>query len=268
MNRILLVVQARIASTRLPGKVLLPLAGEPLLAQMFERVTAASTPVEAVVATTVSPADDAIAALCRRRGIDVMRGHPTDLLDRHFQAGLLAKADVVVKIPSDCPLVDPGVVDRVLSAWVEAPCDYASNLHPASYPDGNDVEVMTMAALERAWLGARQPHEREHTTPYFWEEPGRFAVRNVTWETGRDLSASVRLTIDYPEDYALIQAVYDALWTPTRPIFGLEDILSLLEAHPEVAALNAQWRGTTWYARHLEERRIALGEARATETRA
>ncbi len=266
MSRILVVVQARMASTRLPGKVLLPLAGEPLLAQMVERVTATSTPVEVLVATTVSPDDDAIASLCQRRGIDVMRGHPTDLLDRHYQAGLLARADVVVKIPSDCPLVDPSVIDRVLSAWAKAPCDYASNLHPASYPDGNDVEVMTMAALERAWLGAKRPHEREHTTPYLWEQPGRFSVRNVTWETGLDLSSSVRLTIDYPEDYALIQAVYDALWTPTRPVFGLTDILSMLEARPEVAALNTRWHGTTWYTRYLEQQRAAHSGARAVET--
>ncbi|MBV8201295.1 MAG: glycosyltransferase family protein, partial [Acidobacteria bacterium] len=260
--KVLAVVQARTGSTRLPGKVLLPLAGAPLLLRMLERVQAARTPTEVVVATTTDAADQPVRELARQAGVRCVSGHPTDLLDRHYQAALacgLSPApaagagggggDVVVKIPSDCPLIDPAVIDRVIGCHLADPerFDFVSNLHPATYPDGNDVEVMPMAVLAAAWREAARPHEREHTTPFIWDQPGRFRLGNVRWETGRDLSMSHRFTIDYPEDYAFVSAVYDALYTaaPERSLggpggheapgkpgkqFGLAEILGLLEA--------------------------------------
>ena len=174
---------------------------------MVERVRAARQLDEVVVATTTDAADGAIQALCDRRGWLCHAGHPTDLLDRHLAAARLHRADVVVKIPSDCPLIDPRIIDRVVRCFREADWhyDFVSNLHPASYPDGNDVEVMSFAALETAWHEARKPHEREHTTPFIWDQPQRFRLGNVRWETGRDLSMTHRLTVDYPEDLALVQ---------------------------------------------------------------
>jgi spore coat polysaccharide biosynthesis protein SpsF len=263
----LVVVQARRGSSRLPGKVLMPVAGAPLLVRMIERVLDAETPFELVVATTTSPEDDAIAELCDLHGFAVFRGHPTDLLDRHYLAAAAVDADVVVKIPSDCPLIDPAVIDRVLGAFDATPCDYASNLHPATYPDGNDVEVMTMEALETAWREAREPHEREHTTPFLWDHPERFRVVNVAWETGLDLSMTHRFTIDYPEDYALIAAIYDELWSPRRRGFSLGDVLALLEARPDLRAINARYAGVNWYRDHLARlRTVRAHETRALET--
>ncbi len=267
--RTLVVVQARRGSTRLPDKILRPLAGAPLLLRMLERVGAARTPFDLVVATTTDAADDAVVELAKGAGHDVHRGHPTDLLDRHYAAAKARGADVVVKIPSDCPLIDPAVIDRVLAAHLTAarPCDFTSNLHPASYPDGNDVEAMSFAVLESAWREATKPHEREHTTPFIWDRPERFACRNVTWETGLDLSLSHRLTIDYAEDYELIRAVFDALYTPERPIFPLARILAFLEAHPGIHALNEKYRGVNWYRHHLADlRTVAAGETRTLET--
>jgi spore coat polysaccharide biosynthesis protein SpsF len=249
------IVQARMGSTRLPGKVLLPLAGEPLLRRMLERVLAASTPTAVIVAATTDPGDDPIVALCHVLGVSCFRGHPTDLLDRHVRAAREARADAVVKIPSDCPLIDPAVIDRVIGAFHAAAgaADFVSNLHPPSYPDGNDVEVMSMDALETAWREAGRTLEREHTTPFLWERPDRFRLLNVAWETGLDYSMSHRWTIDYPEDYAFLRAVYDALWTPGRPVFTLGEILAFLREHPEVAALNARLAGVNWYRHHLHE---------------
>ena len=249
------VVQARTSSTRLPGKVLLPLVGAPLLLRMLERVRAARSRFELVVATTTDPADDAIEALCSASSIRVFRGHPTDLLDRHLRAGESVDADVVVKIPSDCPLIDPACIDRVLDAFeaARADIDFVSNLHPPTWPDGNDVEVMSIAALRKAHREAKKPHEREHTTPYLWDNPGLFRVRNVTWETGQNLAMSHRLTIDYPEDYAFVDAVYTELYRPYEPPFSLARVLALLDARPDVLALNARFAGVSWYRHHLDE---------------
>jgi spore coat polysaccharide biosynthesis protein SpsF len=261
----LIVVQARTGSTRLPNKVMMPLAGKPLLVRMLERVQAATVPFELVVATTTESKDDVIRQLCKQAGVKCFSGHPTDLLDRHYQVALQEKADAVVKIPSDCPLIDPAVIDKVLTVFFEnqEKIDFVSNLHPATYPDGNDVEVMTMAALEAAWREATLELERQHTTPFIWEQPERFRLRNVAWETGLNYSMSHRFTIDYLEDYEFIKAVYDELWTESRPTFSLEEILKLLEARPDIFQINAKYAGVNWYRDHLHE----LKTVTSTETR-
>lgn len=253
--KIAIVIQSRTGSSRLPGKILMPLAGAPLLARMVERVRAAAVPAEIIVATTTDASDDPVAALCAGIDTQCFRGHPTDLLDRHYQAGRAADADVVVKIPSDCPLIDPGVIERVIGFYLAhaAEYDFVSNLHPATYPDGNDVEVMPMAALETAWREATRPLQREHTTPFLWDQPARFRVGNVAWETGLDYSMSHRWTIDYQADYDFIRAVYDALYTPERPFFGLTDVLALLDRQPEIHAINASLAGVNWYRHHRDE---------------
>jgi spore coat polysaccharide biosynthesis protein SpsF len=255
--KVVAVVQARFGSSRLPGKVLLPLGGAPLLERMLERVRAARELDEVVVATTVDPRDQPVRQLAARLGVPVVSGHPTDLLERHLQAVAGRGADVVAKIPSDCPLIDPRVIDRVVRFYRRNAerFDFVSNLHPATYPDGNDVELMPRALLELAGREARLPHEREHTTPFFWDQPERFRIGNVAWESGRDLSMTHRLTIDYPDDHALIAAVYEALYRPEGPPFSLEQILAYLEAHPEVFALNQRYAGVNWYRHHLDQLR-------------
>lgn len=252
---LLVVVQARTGSSRLPNKIFLPLAGKPLLQRQLERIQAASAPFELIVATTTDPSDDAVRDLCKAIGVKCFSGHPTDLLDRHYQAALREKAGAVVKIPSDCPLIDPRVIDRVLNTFLQRyeHVDFVSNLHPPTYPDGNDVEAMPMTILEIAWREAKKNYEREHTTPFIWEQPERFRLMNVVWETGLDYSKSHRFTIDYPEDYEFIKAVYDELWTAHSPIFSLGDILQLLDAKPELLRINQKYAGVNWYRHHLGE---------------
>lgn len=249
--RVVAVVQARVGSTRLPGKVLLPVAGASLLQRMLERVRGALSLDEVVLATTREAADDPILDVAAAIGVRVFRGHPTDLLDRHYQVGVATRAHAVVKIPSDCPLIDPDVIDEVVNAWrAEAErWDYMSNLHPPTWPDGNDVEVISMPVLEQAWREAKAPHEREHTTPFTWDQPRRYRLGNVVRSDGLDYSASHRFTLDYPEDYQFIKAVYTALWRPERPLFRLPDILAWLERYPETLLLNARYCGETWYTR-------------------
>lgn len=251
-------------SSRLPGKVMKPVAGEPVLAAMLHRLLRAQTPVELCVATTTAPEDAPIIELCRRLGLRCFLGHPTDLVERHLHAARAMGAEAVVKIPSDCPLIDPAIIDRVLGRFSELhpSVDYVSNLHPATYPDGNDVEVMTLAALEATHAQATKPFEREHTTPYIWEHPQQFRLANVLWETGQDLSMSHRFTLDYPEDLQFIERVFTEFGGP-RVAFTLGDILQLLRDKPEIQAINAKYAGVNWYRHHLDE----LKHVRASETR-
>ncbi len=251
----LIVIQARTGSSRLPNKVLMPVAGAPLLQRMIERVQTVSGPVDCIVATTVEPSDDPIRKLCKKIGVQCFSGHQTDLLDRHYNAAREMRADVIVKIPSDCPLIDPAVIERVIRFYNRSihHYDYVSNLHPASYPDGNDVEVMTKESLETAWIYAKKNYEREHTTPFLWENANRFKIGNIHWESGLNLSMSHRWTIDYPEDYTFVKTVYEELWNNFHPNFSLYQILGLLEMKPEIHSINAKYAGVNWYRHHLDE---------------
>ncbi|MEO8447484.1 MAG: glycosyltransferase family protein [bacterium] len=253
-ENILIVIQARRGSTRLPDKILLPLKGKPLLIRMAERVLASKTPKEIVIATTTDKEDDEVVSLCIENGLNVFRGDPADLLERHYQAAIKYKADIVVKIPSDCPLICPDVIDRVLKFYLKNKknYDFVSNLHPATYPDGHDVEVMSFKVLEQARNEATKKFEREHTTPFIWERQDRFRIGNVNWETGLDLSKSYRMTIDYAEDYEFIKKVYEELYDE-KNIFTLCDIMMLLDRKPEIMKINEMHAGEYWYRDHLDE---------------
>ncbi|MFI5252133.1 MAG: cytidylyltransferase domain-containing protein [Bacteroidota bacterium] len=250
----LVIIQARIGSTRLPGKVMLSLAGRPLLERIIERVRAARMEFDLAVATTHDPSDEPIRELCRALGVDCYSGHPTDLLERHYRCAFDRAAHNVVKIPSDCPLIDPDVVDLVLAYYYAnyPKYDYVSNLHPPTFPDGNDVEIMKMSVLEEAWQNARQGYEREHTTPYIWERPEKFHLGSVGL-SNQNYSVTHRWTIDYEEDYRFISTIYSYLWRKDRPIFKMHDILNLMEENPSLAQINAKFSGISWYRNHLHE---------------
>lgn len=233
-SKVVAIIQARMGSTRLPGKVLADVRGQPMLSYVVGRVRAAKTLDEVVVATTTKPADDVIAAFCRERGVDCFRGSEEDVLDRYNQAAREHAAEAVVRITSDCPLIDPEVVDKTVRAFLtEKPApDYGSNSLVRTYPRGLDTEVMTFSALEAAWREARQPYQRTHVTPYIYENPERFRILRVTGD--RDYSA-YRWTVDTPEDLELVRAVYDRLEGDS---FLLDDIVRLMEREPELAEIN------------------------------
>jgi spore coat polysaccharide biosynthesis protein SpsF len=239
----------------------MPLQGKPLFVRQAERVKASRLCGRVVVATTIDASDDPIESVCRQEGLDCFRGDAQDLLDRHYRAALRYPSEAVIKIPSDCPLIDPVIIDRVIGFYLAHPgeFDFVSNLHPATWPDGNDVEIMTFSALERAWREATRPMEREHTTPYIWERPDHFRIGNVEMEGGVDYSMSHRFTIDYADDYAFIRAVYDELY-PSNPRFGVGDILALLERRPDIYAMNAGYAGVNWYRHHLDELKTVTAE--------
>jgi spore coat polysaccharide biosynthesis protein SpsF len=252
VTKIVTVIQARSGSTRLPGKVMMDILGKPLLLRMVERVQQSKLAGTIVVAITTKHNDDIIEEICKGANLLCYRGNENDLLDRHYQAGRLYDADAVVKIPSDCPLIDPKVIDKVLQYYLDNKFDFVSNLHPATYPDGNDVEVMSSQTIEKAWQNATRTLEREHTTPYIWENPGLFKIANVAWESGLDYSMSDRWTIDYPEDFTFIKTVYEHLY-PLNAAFDLQDILDLTRQNPAIFAINHKYAGVNWYRNHLDE---------------
>ncbi|MBC7936589.1 MAG: glycosyltransferase family protein [Rhizobacter sp.] len=251
---IVTIMQTRTGSSRLPAKVLMPLAGKPLFVQQVKRVQAAALCGMVVVATTTDNTDDVIENICIEEGFHCFRGHPTDLLDRHYQAALYYEASVVVKIPSDCPLIDPGIIDQVIGDYIihQEQYDFVSNLHPATWPDGNDVEIMPIRVLEEAWQNAGKIFEREHTTPYIWERPEKYRIGNTVMPGGKDHSMVHRFTIDYIEDYHFIKAVYDELYA-TNHLFTCDDIITLLEQRNDIFNINHRFAGINWYRNHFDE---------------
>ncbi len=233
--RIIAVVQARVGSTRLPGKVLKPLRGRPVLEHVLRRVQRASCVTATVLATTILDEDSALEGVAADLGVPVLRGPVDDVLTRYAMAATRFEAEHVVRITADCPCIDPDVIDRVVRAHLDAGVDYTSNTHPRSFPHGLDVEVVSRSALVRAAEQATRREDREHVTSFIWSQPDRFRIANVVAhpeETGPD----IRVTLDTAEDYVMLQAVFDLMETDD---FGARDIVRLIRRHPWLTALNA-----------------------------
>lgn len=231
--KVVAIVQARMGSSRLPGKVLQDLEGETMLGRVVQRLRRSSLINEILVATTDGPADDAIVKVCRRCEVQVFRGDENDVLDRYFRAAQLTKAEAIVRITADCPLIDPEVTDKTIRAFLDESPDYASNCMVRTYPRGLDTEVIALRALERAWRIASKPHERTHVTPYIVEHPAEFKLVSVT---GAEDFSSHRWTVDTPEDLAFVRAIYARLTDKVE--FRGPDVLDLLEREPELLEIN------------------------------
>lgn len=232
--KVVAVLQARMSSTRLPGKVLKPLHGKPMLERQIERLRRSTWIDALVVATSDHPSDDPIVELCRSIGVDSYRGDLYDVLDRYHGAAHAFSADHVIRLTADCPLADWGVIDSVIEAHLAGSHSYTSNAGPHTYPDGLDTEAMTIEALDTAWTEADREDQREHVTTYIRERPERFDIGHV--EASQDYSG-MRWTVDTPEDLEFVRRVYDELF-PTAAAFTWTDVLSLLERIPELSAIN------------------------------
>jgi spore coat polysaccharide biosynthesis protein SpsF len=237
-KKIAAIIQARMSSSRLPGKVLQDIAGLPMLAHVVNRVRRAKLIDEVVVATTIDPSDDPIEEYCLRNEIDFYRGSLFDVLDRYYECALEYEADVVVRITADCPVIDPAVVDLTVKEFLERGVDFAANRLPPpwhrTFPIGLDTEVCSMAALERAWLEATEKHEREHVMPFLYVEPGRFKIYQVDTDPNY---GGMRWTVDTPEDLAFIRKVFEAF--AGRDDFSWLEVLKLVQERPELTEINA-----------------------------
>lgn len=230
----LAIVQARMGSSRLPGKVLLDLGGTTVLARVVDRLRRSTLVDEIVVATSASERDDAVIAECERLQVGSFRGSEYDVLDRYHWCAELHDAEIVVRITADCPLIDPELVDQTIHAFVNKRCDYASNALFATYPRGLDVEVLTTYALAHAWNEARSVHQREHVTPFLYEHPELF--RLVSVEAESDYSHH-RWTLDTPEDLQFLRSIYARF--DGRSFFGWREVLELVQREPQLAQMNA-----------------------------
>ena len=232
--KIIAIIQARVDSTRLPGKVLEDLAGQPMLARVVNRARRAKTLDTVVVATTTQPVNNAIVRLCHVQGWPYFRGNEEDVLDRYYQAGLAFKGDVIVRITSDCPLIEPDIIDKVVNEFLSCypEVDYVSNTLVHTFPRGLDVEVMSFDALMKAWQEDNNPPWREHVTPYIYRHLEKFKIHNVANDT--DYS-HMRWTVDTIKDLTFVRKIYDHFQNDS---FTWREVLHLLEIHPEWLEIN------------------------------
>ena len=257
--RIIAIIQGRMSSSRLPGKILADIAGQPMLQRVFIRTSRAATVTETVFATTTDPSDDPVAEYCDFSGISFTRGNLFDVLDRYYQAARQAKADIIVRVTADCPVIDPDLIDHAVSILLEGDYDFTANRLPPpfhrTYPIGLDVEVSTFAGLEKAWKESTETFHREHVMPYFYEgvelttvnrqlQSGisprgfRIALINHTTDFG-----DYRWTVDTPEDLEFMRQVYSRF--DGGDDFTWEDVLGVVHKEPQLMKINAGVRHNT-----------------------
>jgi spore coat polysaccharide biosynthesis protein SpsF len=244
---ILGILQARVSSSRLPGKVLLPILGAPMLERQLERLDHCKRLDRLIVATSDHESDDPIERLCRNRGIYCYRGSLDDVLDRFYQAAQTFKPQHIVRLTGDCPLADPALIDEVIERHLNGLFDYTSNCLEPTYPDGLDVEVVRYECLERAWKESSLPSQREHVTPFIHGQPSRFAICSV--KSDRDMS-TLRWTVDEPADFELVTSIYENLY-PAFGLFTTVQIVEFLKNRSEMNDWNTQHKRNEGYQKSL-----------------
>lgn len=232
-----IIVQARMTSTRLPGKVLKPVLGKSLLEYQIERLKRVTLADSIVIATTTNDTDQPIVELCDRLSVPYIRGSEEDVLARYYEAAIAHQADVVVRITSDCPLIDPAIIDQVIQTYLEnfAVFDYVTNALQRTYPRGMDTEVFSFKALREAYQESTAQADREHVTPFINRRPERYRFGHVC---DRQDNSSHRWTVDTPEDFELIRRILEAVY-PKNPRFSMQDCLRVVEQQPGWSQLNA-----------------------------
>jgi spore coat polysaccharide biosynthesis protein SpsF len=242
MNKVV-IVQARLGSTRLPSKVLKDLSGKPVLYHVLERIKKTKLVDNIVIATTDLDSDEPLIEYLRENKIDYYRGSSEDVLSRYYESALQYKADIIIRITSDCPLIDPIVIDEIIKIYLENNnYDYVSNTLMRSFPRGLDVELFTFDALKKSFLKAEKKWEREHVTPYIYTNRDLFNVFNFTNKTDQSF---FRWTLDTPEDYQLIKEIYDSLYNESK-IFTTDEVISLFHRRPELIDIN----------KHIEQKKL------------
>ena len=233
-ENIVAIIQARMGSIRLPGKVLMDIEGKPMLWHVINRVKYSKLINKIVIATSTNKKDDVIEEFCKSNNIDFYRGSEMDVLDRYYQAAKVFKASLIVRITSDCPLIDPEVVDLVIKTHLSSDVDYTSNNIKRTFPRGLDTEVFKLSALEKAYKEAVAPYQREHVTVYIYENPYLFRLNNV--KNDKDISY-LRWTVDEKADLHFVREIYKRLNKEDR-IFLMRDILNVLEREPFLIEIN------------------------------
>lgn len=254
--KVLGVLVARMSSRRLPGKVLRPVMGRPMLEFQLERFKRAKSPCKIIFATSTDPDDDAIEALAARLGTDCHRGALDDVLDRLTTAGRAHGAEHIIRVGGDCPLMDWRIIDRIVALHIEEGNDFTSNIYPPTFPDGMDVEVYSMDFMERLWTETSLPSERELISPNIAAKSGRYRIGNLA--RSPDLS-HLRLTVDETDDLEVVCKICAALY-PGNPDFTIEDIIKLMDADPTIAAINSSFARNEGAAAVYQKDRLRHGD--------
>ena len=252
MKKVVAIIQARMGSTRLPGKVMKEIVGKPMLWHVINRVKHTKELDDIVIATTNIKEDTQILELASKIGVKTYAGSENDVLDRYYQAAIISKADVIVRITADCPLADSNVIDKVVKYYLNNDFDYVSTSIKPTYPDGIDVEIFSFASLEKAWDEAKLSSEREHVTPYIWKNPNIFGIGNFS--NDQDIS-HMRWSVDEQRDLEFVRDIYNKLYKESE-MFYMEDILNLLKKHPELMDLNKGIIRNEGYLKSLKEDKI------------
>ena len=252
---IVAVLQARFSSSRLPGKVLKDLLGEPMLYRQIERVSRSVRIDKLVVATSTDHSDDPVEKMCRDKGTHCFRGSLDDVLDRFYRAAEPFVPDHIVRLTGDCPLIDPDVIDSIVELHLAEGNDYTSNTITPTFPDGLDAEIFTWNTLKTAWEKALLPSEREHVTPFIYKRPERFRLGCLKKE-GKSLFG-LRWTVDEQEDLFFVRRVYEALYQK-NPAFSTDDILELLRVCPELNSINSGFERNEGYEKSLKTDEVFL----------
>lgn len=248
---ILGILQARVSSSRLPGKVLRPILGRPMLMLQIERLRRSLKIDRLLVATSTEASDDPLARTCAEYGVDCFRGSLTDVLDRYCKAAEPYSPEHVVRLTGDCPLADPEVIDQVISMHLNDGNDYTSNTLSPSFPDGLDVEMIRYRALVKAGADAKLASEREHVTAFIYKNPEIFKLGGL--RSVQDLSG-LRWTVDELADFETVSAIYEALY-PTKADFSTEDILQWLQKNPQWKSHNTDFERNAGYKKSLVQDR-------------
>jgi spore coat polysaccharide biosynthesis protein SpsF len=235
-QNVVAIIQARMGSSRLPGKILLDIMGKPILWHVVNRLKHSEKINNIVIAIPDTAPNDKLQSFVGELGVKCFRGSENDVLARYYGAALENEGDIIVRITSDCPLIDPRFTDSAIESHVKSTADYSSKGPSGGFPRGIDSEVFNFAALKKAYLEATQDYEREHVTPYLYQHPELFKI-NIVQATGK-LRRELRLTVDTEEDFKLVKEIYKNLYKRAR-IFYIEDIIEFLESHPEMISINA-----------------------------
>lgn len=234
--KIIATIEARMASSRLPGKILKDVLGKPMLERMVERVRRSRLVQDIVIATTVDPSDQATEDACRAMGVKCFRGSNDDVLLRVLEAAKTHQADLIVELTGDCPVIDPVLIDEVIQFYLDNDYDYASNVLGRSFPRGTEVQVFSVKVLDEVNRITQDPADHEHVSLYIYEHPEKYKLGTIAAPPELQ-RPGVRLTVDLPQDLELIRQIYQRLY-PGNPDFGIRDILELLDREPHLAQLN------------------------------
>jgi spore coat polysaccharide biosynthesis protein SpsF len=251
---IIAFVQARLGSSRLPGKALREIQGKPMIWHVIDRLKHSKHISKIVVATTINPLDEKIAAFCEQNNVGYHRGSEMDLVSRFYETAKKFNADIIVRIWGDCVMIDPQIVDKGIAMLLDGKLDYVSNVRPPSFPRGMDFEVFTFAALERDFKETSDPFYREYMTDYIFRNPDKFKLGNLANDT--DMSSRC-LYVDYADDLALAQEIYKEMHAQGKTMFYLQDILDLLEQNPRLKQMNAGLQRYSDYLAALKKKGIS-----------